>query len=125
MDNIIGLRVYVYFNLHKKVFSIKALEGANKGRVVGYSSHVLLADAIPKVSEAGRLRVIREQRKNVHAGVVGRLESLGELDVLGEPVTYSPYMFKTFVHLHTGEPVTEQGTYYLHNKRITKVAKEL
>lgn len=28
------MRVFVYFNLHKRCFSIKALEGAMKGRVV-------------------------------------------------------------------------------------------
>ena len=121
MDNIIGLQVYVYFNLHKKVFSIKALQGSQRGRVIGYSSHVLLADAVPKVSEAGRQRVIREGRKKVHAGMVGTVIALGELDATGEPVTYNPYKYSSFVHLYTAEPVTERGTYYLHNKRITKV----
>jgi len=30
------LKVFCYFNLHRKCFSIKALEGPNKGRVVAH-----------------------------------------------------------------------------------------
>ncbi len=61
------MRVYVYFNLHRKCFSIKALEGAMKGRVIAHRDNVLLFHTTFKVSQAGRERVIREKRKNVHA----------------------------------------------------------
>lgn len=67
------MKVFVYYNLHRHMWSIKALEGANKGRVIGHASGVYLSDVTPKVSEAGRQRVIREKRKNVHAGLVGNL----------------------------------------------------
>lgn len=70
------MRVFVYFNLHRKVWSVKALDGAAKGRVVAHASHVALCDAVCRVSEAGRQRVIREQRKNVHAGIVGTLRGI-------------------------------------------------
>ena len=69
--NVVGLRCFVYYNLHKHVWSIKALEGSQKGRVIGHSDHVLLRYASGKVSEAGRQRVLRDKRKNVHAGIVG------------------------------------------------------
>lgn len=75
------MKVFVYFNLHKKLFSIKALEGSNKGRVIAHSSSVSLKDASCKVSEAGRQRVIKEKRKNVHAGVVGTLLEKPNKDV--------------------------------------------
>jgi hypothetical protein len=65
------MKVFVYFNLHKKVWSVKALEGPNKGRVVAHRNALSLYHCTFKVSEAGRQRVIREQRKNVHAGIVG------------------------------------------------------
>jgi hypothetical protein len=65
------MKVFVYFNLHKKVWSVKALEGENKGRVIAHREIVHLTNAKPKVSEKGRQRVLRERRKNVHAGVVG------------------------------------------------------
>jgi len=67
------MRVFVYFNLHRKCWSIKALEGENKGRVIGHAKGVYLSDVRPKVSEAGRQRVLREKRKNVHAGLTGNL----------------------------------------------------
>ena len=65
------MRVFVYFNLHKKCFSIKALEGADKGRVIAHRDTVVLDGCKLLVSEAGRQRVLREKRKNVHAGVSG------------------------------------------------------
>lgn len=106
------MKVFVYFNLHRKCFSIKALEGANKGRVVAHSDKVLLSDGVFKVSEAGRQRVLRERKKNVHAGVVGQW--VGSLDdeltidritTIGRPVTYNPYKYSTFVYLYGEHPV--------------------
>ncbi len=106
------MRVYVYFNLHRKCFSIKALEGANKGRVVAHSDKVLVFDATFKVSEAGRQRVLRERKKNVHAGVVGHW--IGSIDdeltierivYNGTPITYNPYKYNTFVHLYGEHPI--------------------
>ena len=67
------MKVFVYYNLHKKLWSVKALEGPQKGRVITRSWYVTLLDAKPRVSQAGRNRVLREKRKNVHAGLVGTL----------------------------------------------------
>ena len=98
------MRVFVYFNLHKKCFSIKALEGDRKGRVVAHSTTVLLEGCKFKVSEAGRQRVLREKRKNVHAGVTGtwinadRVESCYEfLSMVGRQVSYNPYKYSSFI----------------------------
>jgi hypothetical protein len=74
------MKVFVYFNLHRKCFSVKALEGALKGRVIIHASYVNLYNCAFKVSEAGRQRVLREKRKNVHAGVVGNLQSFTFVD---------------------------------------------
>lgn len=106
------MKVFVYFNLHRKCFSIKALEGVNKGRVVAHSDKVLVFDATFKVSEAGRQRVLRERKKNVHAGVVGHW--IGSIDdeltierivYNGTPITYNPYKYNTFVHLYGEHPI--------------------
>lgn len=86
------MKVFVYFNLHRKCFSIKALEGEFKGRVIAHASYVSLHDCTFKVSEAGRQRVLREKRKNVHAGVVGKVEYL-TFDKQGD----TPYSQDTFV----------------------------
>lgn len=106
------MNVFVYFNLRKKCFSIKALEGANKGRVVAHRDSVLLFNGTFKVSEAGRQRVLKEQRKNVHAGVVGHwdetgtdLISINMITTNGTPITYNPYKYDSFVHLYGEHPI--------------------
>ena len=65
------MKVFVYFNLHRKMWSVKALEGPQKGRVVARTGYVELENVRPRVSQKGRDRVLREKRKNVHAGLVG------------------------------------------------------
>ena len=113
------MKVFVYYNLHMKCWSVKALSGDQKGRVVAHAKAVDLQDCQFRVSEAGRQRVLREKRKNVHAGVAGELiafdghktkagraanESMpGWYTYLGPPhfykneVTYNPYLMRTFV----------------------------
>lgn len=115
------MKVFVYFNLHKKVFSVKALEGAQKGRVIAHQNALTLRDVTFKVSEAGRQRVLREQRKNVHAGVVGYWD--GSVDpVIQEvndiAVTYNPYKFNTFVLKDQEVPIHWATNAYLVDRKI-------
>ena len=112
------MKVFVYFNLHRKCFSVKALEGVNKGRVIKHAFFVALENVTFKVSEAGRQRVLKEQRKNVHAGVVGTL--VPSLDAVGsERVTYNPYKGSTFVLCGTGDPVlaSTSAALVVHDKK--------
>jgi hypothetical protein len=108
------MRVFVYFNLHKKCFSIKALEGDRKGRVVAHSNTVLLEGCKLMVSEAGRQRVLREKRKNVHAGVSGTWinyctnranNAFDFISMIGRQVTYNPYKYDSFVIKATEQSV--------------------
>ena len=99
-----GLRVFVYYNLHKHMWSVKALEGEHKGRVITHTRHLALMDCTFKVSEAGRQRVLRERRKNVHAGIVGIapksiLTAIKSDYMVGDgvPITYNPYKYDSFV----------------------------
>lgn len=99
-----ALKVFCYFNLHKKVWSVRAMEGPQKGKVIAHRETVYLLDASPKVSEAGRQRVISEGRKNVHAGITGYWsdavippESLGVF-MGSSAITYNPYKNRTFVY---------------------------
>ena len=120
------MRVFVYYNLHKKLWSIKALEGPLRNKVIHHGTSVLLRDPVPKVSEAGRQRVLRDRRKNVHAGLVGYLWAWENRDpvtteLLGEPfdlssetpvarkITYNPYRYSTFVYKDTEEVYTGSG----------------
>lgn len=120
------MRVFIYWNLHRACWSVKALEGAHRGRVVAHASDWQVAGAAFKVSEAGRQRVLREQRKNVHAGVGGHLVAITRLGVSSpalsslpnvpsfpganypgyavQSVTYNPYRAATFTTLQ--EPRT-------------------
>lgn len=103
--------VEVYRNLNNGKWSIR---DAVTGYVAGHAETVVLADAEFIVNEAGRQRVIREQRKNVHAYVKGTLleairfkpfrgrkifpANLGHWNVLySVPVTYNPYLTSSFV----------------------------
>lgn len=114
------MRVFVYFNLHKKVFSVKALEGPRKGRVVAHLSELNLGNVTFKVSQAGRERVLREQRKNVHAGVVGEWYGTEPQPIdMGTPITYNPYLYSTFVKADTKEPVYHAREVHLKDRRIT------
>ena len=101
------VKVFVYRNLHKKCFSVKAMEGPMKGRVIGHAHQVILKDVDFKVSEAGRQRVLREQKKNVHAGVIGRLIGHtpmgGQYTYQGEWM-YNPYKSGQFFDRHNGKP---------------------
>lgn len=91
-------KVKVYFNFHKKLFSVVALTGFNKGRVIGHVSDIKLRDCTFKVSESGRQRVLREKRKNVHAWIVGWTKEFDYGQVKdARYITYNPYKYKNFV----------------------------
>ena len=95
--------VYVYYNLHRHLWSVRALTGPNRGRVVSHERSLVLAGVKPKVSEAGRQRVIREGKKNVHAGLVGRWTLPDTIDGgrwngISTPITYNPYKYTSFVY---------------------------
>lgn len=110
------MKVFVYFNLHRKCLSVKALEGPSKGRVIRHADSIVLCNATFKVSEAGRQRVIRERRKNVHAGVVGDIVIIDKGITWGDPVKYNPYKYSSFVHAVNETPV--------HSARLVQVSAD-
>ena len=117
------MRVEVYKNLHKStddtvMWSVRALEGPQKGRVITHEMHLLLTDAKMVVQPAGNRKVRREGRKVVHAFIRGDWAGYeGENDVFermtheaitGSPageITYNPYKNESFVWRNTGEPI--------------------
>lgn len=106
------MRHEAYFNLHKQCLSIRPMGGK-----VSHANAVVFQDAQFVVSKAGRERVLREKRKNVHAFVRGtptsvyatgvRVELLKEYCESNElrRITYNPYKYETFVYADTEEPV--------------------
>ena len=100
-------RVYVYFNLHRKVYSVR-----QSGRVVDHTKHVLLKDCRFLVGQAGRKKVLQEKKKNVHAGVSGyitdRVPNVPESSCV---VTYNPYKYESFVSCDDKFDAVEHSDY--------------
>ena len=100
-------RVYVYRNLHKNCWSVR-----QEGIIVAHTDKITLKDARFLVSPAGRNKVIKEQRKNVHAGVSGYVVDKippcrHEIDLI-----YNPKWHEGFVHrLDPYEGVVEYSHY--------------
>jgi hypothetical protein len=69
-----GQRVAVYFNLHYHIFSLKS--GGKSGSLLTHAGVCTLTNAVFEVQRKGRERAIAQGRKNVHAYVVGILQSL-------------------------------------------------
>ena len=114
-------RVQVYYNLHKKCLSVR-----HKGKVIEHAQEVTLTDARFHVQQAGRERVLKEKRKNVHAYVSGKLKETFWFTqapkytwTAKQRVTYNPYKYKNFVNKKTLEPVTSAEVVHISGKRIT------
>ena len=136
------MRVFIYRNLNQKgnVFSIKVLEGPLKNRVVGHAQGLFLENCDLVVSEAGRQRVLKQKRKNVHAGVVGDLvavtgyrtrihnagmtfdymneEAWQKKYAAGVPVTYNPYLYSSFVIKGTTSPIRKAKNVMIFHDRV-------
>ncbi len=103
-------QVFAYRNLHRKLWSLRATRGADRGRIVARETTVLLENCTLKVSEAGRQRVIAQGRKNVHAGIVGTPCTLAVDDARLQGrrmvrLRYNPRVGPTFTREDTGETV--------------------
>ena len=76
------------------------------GLVVAHVGEITLTSVLFKVSEAGRQRVLREKRKNVHAGLEGN--PVDPRAISSRPLrsaTYDPYHYASFVDRETVEPL--------------------
>jgi len=109
-----GDKIEVYRNLHKKCFSVR-----HKGKVVGYlqdSEQLSLTNVKFAVQPAGRAKVLREKKKNVHAFVRGEyvgfknnlieemyFKPFNDLDFFN--VSYDPYKSDKFIVKSDGKPI--------------------
>lgn len=115
------MKYFIYRNIPKRTYSIKALEGPQKGRVVAYADVIDMVDVTFTVSQAGRNKVLLTGQKNVHAGIVGTIvgvmdqvtrkpntlpESTPAFDATkGISVRYNPYTGEHFETIDTKTPV--------------------
>ena len=98
-----GTRVEIYWNTRDLKWSVRSLPS---GRVIGHVSTIDLDDCSFVVQPAGRERVRREKRKNVHAFVRGTVAPLqGRNHDRSLDVTYNPYLDENFRVISTYEPI--------------------
>jgi hypothetical protein len=110
------MKAFIYWNLHKNVWSVKALDGPKKGKVVAHAKTLLIENAEFKVSERGRQRVIKERSKNVHAGVVGTvvaMDAIFDVSHSDTQVSYNPYKSDTFYTVPNGYGVSHAEMVYM------------
>jgi hypothetical protein len=114
------MSVEVYWNLHKKLYSVRSVE---TGKVFRHVKHVLLSNAKFVVREGGRQRVLKEQKKNVHAFVRGEMLYAGDnaegfSPQKGVPqIKYDPYLYDTFMNMDTNKPIHESELCALHSEK--------
>ena len=114
-----GIKVFVYYNLHRHLFSVRALQGTFKGKVIAHAKEVFLTDCTFKVSEKGRQRVLSEKQKNVHAGVSGILSFTPPAEkTFQKEITYNPYCYSQFVVKENEEPIFVAKEVYLCDKKV-------
>ena len=121
------MKVEIYFNLHKRLFSIRE----RHGKVIAHKRWVGLVRPTFVVQQGGRERVLRDKSKNVHAFV--RPEQYWSectpmnFDILDAYTTvrYNPYKYASFVD-ENEDPIFEADVGFMYldkqNKPVIKVA---
>lgn len=101
----IGQEVEIYRNLHGNCFSVRDVK---LRRVIAHVDQFALVDAKMIVSQAGRNRVLKERRKNVHACIRGKWHDWTP-SKFPHPnrLTYDPYLYKSFVDADSRVEVLE------------------
>ena len=110
------MSVDIYFNLHKKVFSVR-----HKGKVIGHATALTVMNPKFVVQPAGRAKVLRDKVKNVHAFVrtwwwtveTDLNYKFCEQFLFSERVKYNPYMADTFVSCARGDAIHKAEVAYL------------
>jgi len=103
------MKVDIYRNLHiPKDDPIKwSVLDRRTRRVVDRVQTAHVTDVKFIVQPAGRKRVLKEQRKNVHAFVRGELTDARFISIGLVKVVYDPYEHDYFYRIDTGEAIYE------------------
>ena len=95
-----GRRVRVYFNLRTKMWSVQSRVRGERPFVLCHAKRVALKGCRPIISQAGRRRVLKEKRKNVHAYIEGFICRPDWKHKPNRQITYNPYKYKSFVFVN-------------------------
>lgn len=99
-----GLTTRIYRNLNTGTMSLQ--QKINKSwLVVGHVTNVAIEYPTFHISKAGKNRVIREKRKNVHAWAEGKLIGITADSSNLEEIYYCPYNSDSFSWKKTGESI--------------------
>jgi hypothetical protein len=103
-EHAIGQRCRIYRNLNNGTMSLQLKV---KGwYVAGHVTDAIVQDVKFHLSEASRLRVIRDGRKNVHAWGEGLLIAQFKPEIAAPiDLSYNPYEDTTFVERGTKRPI--------------------
>lgn len=116
----------VYRNLHKGNFSVQSYIQDKSGyRVTDRVTSAILEDCSFRVYEAGRQKVLRERRKNVHAYVEPKSyrHIQGEVDVTNfREIYYNPYEHDSFVYKDTKKTVVSVSRILTYNNKLYDVS---
>ena len=103
------MKIRAYRNLRAGTLSLQRKENG-RWKVFAHPMAVRLSDAKLIVSKAGRERVLREKRKNVHAFVEGEyIWDTASWDIHPEEkpeIKYNPYKYGHFYWASNGKPCT-------------------
>lgn len=91
-------KVRVYRNLNKKCLSVQSWVEGKGWRVTDHVQKIFLDDASFQVSQAGRNRVLKQQKKNVHAFIIGKRVDAPKKNPV-ELVKYNPYHSPNFYYV--------------------------
>jgi len=117
--------VEVYRNLHKDCWSVR---DSKTRLVINHVDYIHLHNATLVVQPAGREKVLREKRKNVHAFIKGTqvpswyggwpltVPLVKDWSSRVRGVIYNPYRNESFVLQDTGEPITHADHVYLNDQ---------
>ena len=113
-------QVDVYCDLHRKVSSVKALAGPNKGRVVDKPRDIVLKDVTFRVSQAAVAKVRETGVRSVHAYARGRRTTLCTANIKAMPnairVRYNPHLRGEFYDGASGEALTHLALFAVEGK---------
>ena len=117
------MKVRAYRNLTKSCWSV--IEKGS-GRLLFHTDELAMRDCKFVVSESGRQRVLKEQRKNVHAFVEGKFASKQcwrdakqKAPKFPLPISYNPYKSATFKWATSEEPLVYTDIAWLdHDGRL-------
>lgn len=110
------MQVRIYRNLNLNSYSVQVKNDGRGWRVAGHADYIKLNNVTFKVYERARQRVIASKRKNVHAFVIGELDTPEDVrySVDGlEKIGYNPYHAGYFFRCINNERIDVAETVYL------------